>query len=86
MNSESDLTLPTQSARTIEVPAPGQRAADLQWQHYQVGLNARGSFLGVGRRETPTADQLVSYRAPVSAGQFAGGPHAHAIMGDENDE
>lgn len=53
-------------------------AAGLQYQRYQIGVNARGAALGQGRRVAPEASQLFS-SPPISGGQFGGG-HAKSMV------
>jgi hypothetical protein len=51
-------------------------AMGLAIQRDQIGLNARGSTLGQGRRMAPAASQLFS-SPPISGGQFGSG-HARS--------
>jgi hypothetical protein len=47
-------------------------ASGLQYQSFNMGLVARGSALGMGRRVAPNPSVLFS-NPPVSGGQFGGG-------------
>lgn len=63
-------------------PVPQEGAVDrsasgLQYQAYQIGLNARGSALGLGRRVAPDPNVLFS-NPPMSGAQFGGG-HAKSV-------
>lgn len=59
-------------------------AAGLQYQRYQIGVNARGAALGQGRRVAPEASQLFSSPPPISGGQFGGG-HAKSMASFSGD-
>lgn len=54
------------------LPNPAQTAGDLAYQKYQMGLVARGSTLGIGRRTTPPVDSQFT-SPPLSGSQFGTG-------------
>lgn len=78
---------PSLSAGAFPQGTPVDRsAAGLQYQRYQIGVNARGAALGIGRRVAPEPNQLFSN--PISGGQFGSG-HAKSMArfsGDEEPE
>ena len=74
---------PSLSAGAFPQGSPIDRsAAGLQYQRYQIGVNARGAALGIGRRTAPEPSQLFSH--PVSAGQFGNG-HAKSMASFSGD-
>lgn len=74
-NAPGESTL---NAGGFQSSAPIDRSASgLQYQTYQMGLNAKGAALGMGRRVAPEANQMFS-NPPISGGQFAEG-HAKSV-------
>jgi hypothetical protein len=80
-------TQPNESLLTagkIDNPNEGvdRSAAGIQFQHFQLGLIARGASLGIGRRTVPDPAGQFS----MSNAQFGGGRGAKSLYGEPQSE
>lgn len=68
-----------------ELPNPGEidrSASGLQFQRYQMGLTAKGSALGMGRRVAVDPSSQFTH-PPMSASQFGSSTNARASVSSE---